>query len=160
MAKSIRYKIGDIFLVPLERDLNGVGRILSSSQATVLLELYRMKPVTKAEEFNFEEAIQEKALIMSWCYDDAHRKGGWKIIGNQPVKGEIEMPYFWTQDAGNLKYYIRKGTMDSFRTIGERIEIAKEEIHNYDPYGIGNEISERKRYIKKLVLAGLLHLGE
>ncbi|HOQ00837.1 MAG TPA: hypothetical protein PK604_08460 [Acetivibrio clariflavus] len=66
------------------------------------------------------------------------------------------MPYFGHQDAWDEKYYIRKGTKDSFRTFGERIEISKEQISEYDPEGIRNEISKRKIYIIRLRKAGLM----
>lgn len=147
-------------MIPLVNDLKGAGRILSSNKATVLIELYRMRPIKDATEFNYEEATQEKPLFMHWCYDDALRNGEWEIVGHQTLVGEIEMPYFWTKDAMDQKYYIRKGSTDSYDTAGERIEITKEEIQNYELKGIGNEISECKRYIKKLVLAGLLLSGE
>ncbi|NLD46555.1 MAG: hypothetical protein GX660_05075 [Clostridiaceae bacterium] len=156
MAKRIRYKIGDIFLVPLENDLNGVGRVLKNDQATIFIELYKIKPIRDVSEFDFEEAIKNKPLVMKWCYDDGVRKGEWTIFDNKPVDEEIDMPYFWSQDCGNWKYFIRKGTSDSFDTAGERIEISKEDIDKYEPYGIGNEISERNRYMRRLKQAGLL----
>ena len=45
MGKKIKYKIGDIFIVPLEENLNGAGRILKIDESTVFIELYHMKPV-------------------------------------------------------------------------------------------------------------------
>ena len=134
MAKKICYKIGDIFLVPLEGDLKGVGRVLNKDQATIFIELYHIKPINVSFEFNFEDAIRKKPLVMEWCYDDALRNSEWEIIDNKPIKREIEMPFFWTQDAEDKKYYIRKGTKDSYSTFGERIEISKEDISKYDSY--------------------------
>lgn len=156
MARRVRYKIGDIFLVPLEGNLKGVGRVLKNNEATIFIELYHIKPIKDASEFDFGDALKQKPIMMTWCYDDALRKGEWEIIDNKPVEGEIEMPFFWQQDAGDKKYYIRKGTNDSFRTFGDRIEISKDEINRYEPGGIGNEISERNRYIKRLREAGLI----
>lgn len=156
MTKRIRYKIGDIFLVPLEDDRKGVGRVLINSQATVFIELYRIKPINDASEFHYEEAIKEPPIVRHWCYDDALRTGEWEIIDNRPIVGEIDMPYFWHQDAGDKRYYIRKGKRDSYRTSEERIEILKEETHKYEITGIGSEKFERNRYIKKLREAGLI----
>lgn len=156
MAKRIRFKIGDLFLVPLEDNLKGVGRVLIIDQATVFIELYCIKPISDICEFNYEEAIKEKPIVMHWCYDDGLIKGEWQIIDNKPIEGEIEIPYFWTQDAGDKKYYIRKGTNNSYETFGDRIEISKDDIYKYEPYGIGNQISERNRYIRKLREAGLM----
>lgn len=36
------------------------------------------------------------------------KNGEWQIIDNRTIDGEIEMPFFWTQDVGDMKYYIRK----------------------------------------------------
>lgn len=156
MAKRIKYKIGDIFIVPLENNLNGAGRILKNNKATVLIELYKIKPFIDSSEFNYEEAIKDKPIVMAWCYDDAIRKGEWQIIDNKPADIDIDMPYFWHHDAVDGKYYIQKGTKDSFRTFGERIEISKEQINEYDAEGIGNEISERDMYIRRLRRVGLM----
>ena len=156
MAKRIHYKVGDIFLVPLEDNLNGVGRILKINQATVFMELYRIKPIVDISGFIYDEAVKEKPIVMTWCYDDALRKGIWEIKDNKPIEKEIDMPFFWTQDAGDKRYYIRKGEKDSHETYGERIEIAKEDINKYESYGIGNEISEKNRYIKRLRESGLM----
>lgn len=156
MRKKIRYNIGDIFLVPLENNLYGAGRVLKNNRATVFIELYNVKPFKDKDEFIFENAVKKEPIAMGWCYDDGLIYGEWKIIDNRPVREDIEMPYFWHQDAGDLKYYIRKGSSDSYRTIGERIEISKEKIHQYEPAGIGTEISERNRYIERLREAGLV----
>lgn len=156
MAKRVSYKIGDIFLVPLENELKGVGRVLRKNHATIFIELYRIKPIKDISEFNYEDAIMEMPITRKWCYDEGLKKGEWEIIGNKIVDEGIEMPYFWTQDSGDMKYYIQKGTEDSHRTCGDYIEIPKDEIHKYEPYGIGNEISERNRYIRKLREVGLI----
>lgn len=156
MAKRIHYKVGDIFLVPLEDNLNGVGRVLKINQATVFMELYRIKPIVDISGFIYDEAVKEKPIVMTWCYDDALRKGIWEIIDNKPIEKEVDMPYFWHQDAADKKYYIQKGTSDSFRTFGERIEISKDETYKYESEGIGNEISEKNRYIKRLRESGLM----
>lgn len=155
MARKIQYKVGDVFLVPLEEDFFGVGRVLINEVETIFIELYRMKPIRSLEEYNYANVSKEIPILRHWCYDTGIREGAWEIIDHQSVEGEIDMPLFWTQDAGDLKYYIRKGSADSFHTIGERVEILKENIHNYEPYGIGNENTERNRYIKRLRDAGL-----
>ena len=93
---------------------------------------------------------------MGWCYNDGLKSGSWEIIDYQPVPEQLEMPYFWGQDAGDMKYYIRKGTEKVLETVGERIEISKEDILKYSGAGIGSEGYEQKIYIRRLTEAGLL----
>jgi hypothetical protein len=143
MAKRIAVKQGDAFLVPLEGNLKGVGRVLNINQATILIELYRIKPIIEVSEFKFDDAIKEKPISLKWCYDDGLKKGEWLIFENYPVEHEIEMPYYWTQDAWDKKFYISKGTFDSHKTYGDCIEIVEEDRQKYESYGIGNEISVR-----------------
>lgn len=71
------------------------------------------------------------------------------IIDNKPIEGKIEMPYFWTYDSGFKKYFLIKGT-DDYLGEDTGIEISKEEIENYDGYGIGTTISVRNFYIHRL----------
>ncbi|MDF2822199.1 MAG: hypothetical protein K0R15_2647 [Clostridiales bacterium] len=154
MAKKIRFKIGDVFIIPLEDNLKGVGRVLQIDEGTIFIEIYRMKPIRDISEYNYIEVANDKPIVFSWCYNDALQNGEWEIIDNRNVE-EVDMPYFWHQDAGDRKDYIQKGTTDSFRTFGERIKISKNDIFNYEPEGIGNEISVRNRYLKRLREAGL-----
>ncbi len=99
MGKWIRYKIGDIFLIELEDGLKGAGRVLKKDQATIFIELFKMKPIKDKSEFDLEAVLKEKPISMTWCYHDDLTKGDWEIIGHKPVEGKIEMPYFWIQDA-------------------------------------------------------------
>lgn len=149
MGKRIRYNIGDIFLIELENGLKGAGRVLKKDQATIFIELYKMKPIKDKSEFDMEAALKEKPISMKWCYHDGLTKGEWEIIGNKPVEGKIDMPYFWTQDAFSRKFYLEKGT-DTYETEYTGIEISKDEIENYDAYGIGDKFAVKKMYIIKL----------
>lgn len=140
----------------LHEELYGVGRVLRRDYDTVLIELYRMKPIKTAEEYDYAQIAKQPVLVMHWCYDTGLQNGHWKVIDYKEVPERVEMPYFWTQDAGDMKYYISKGMETSFSTEKERIEISKEEIWGYNPEGIGNEISETRRYVRRLEEAGLL----
>ncbi|SHJ48518.1 Immunity protein 26 [Anaerocolumna jejuensis DSM 15929] len=157
MAKIIKYKIGDLFIVPLVDNLKGVGRVLNKNEDTILIELYKMKPITNILEFDYESVSNEKPIVIHWCYDDGIKKGIWEVFDNKPVLEEIEMPYFWYDDSGYKKYFISKGEWSSYRIKEDSIEIAKEDTNKYEPYGIGNEISERNRYIRRLCEKGLIN---
>ena len=159
MAKRIKYKIGDVFLIPISDKLSGVGRVLRKNMSTILIEMYQMKPIKNIHEYRRENILSSKPLVIHWCYDDGIKSGIWQIVDYQEVPDKIEMPYFWTQDAGNGKYFISKGTESSFRTDAKYIEISKEETYQYETEGIGNEISEVKRYIRRLTEAGLLEVS-
>ena len=160
MAKRIKYKIGDVFLVPLNEELYGVGRVLRKDHATILIELYKMMPIKSMEEYDYVKISKEKPLVMGWCYDDAVRKGEWQIIDNREVPDKLDMPYFWSYDSGYMKYYVRKGSEESCIARGERYEIKKEDLIKYHVNGIGNEISEKKRYLRQLKEAGIIDLCE
>jgi hypothetical protein len=149
MAKRIRYNIGDVFLIELENGLKGAGRVLKKDEATIFIELYKMKPINDKSEFNFEIASKEKPISMKWCYDDGLRSGEWEIIDNKPIEGEIDMPFFWSYDSGFKKYFLKKGT-NTFLGEHTGIEISKEEAENYDANGIGTIISVKNVYIKRL----------
>lgn len=160
MAKRIKYKIGDVFLVPLNEELYGVGRVLRKDHDTVLIELYSMIPIKSVEEYDYAEVSKEEPLVMGWCYDDAVKRGEWQIIDNQEVADKLNMPYFWTFDAGYMKYYIVRGSEESCIARGEEYEIKKEDVVKYHINGIGNEISEKKRYLRRLKEAGIIDLCE
>ena len=160
MAKRIKYKIGDVFLVPLNEELYGVGRVLRKDHATILIELYRMMPIKSMEEYDYVKISKEKPLVMGWCYDDVIREGRWQIIDNREVPDKLDMPYFWTYDSGYMKYYIVKGSEESCIARGEEYEIKKEDILKYHSNGIGNEITEREMYLICLKEAGIIDLCE
>ena len=106
MAKRIKYKIGDVFLIPISDKLSGVGRVLRKNMSTILIEMYQMKPIKNIHEYRRENILSSKPLVIHWCYDDGIKSGIWQIVDYQEVPDKIEMPYFWTQDAGNGKYFI------------------------------------------------------
>lgn len=160
MAKRIKYKIGDVFLVPLNEELYGAGRVLRKDHDTVLIELYKMMPVKSVEEYDYVKVSKEKPLVMGWCYDDAIKKGEWQIIDNREVPDKLDMPYFWSYDSGYMKYYVRKGSEESCIARGERYEIKKEDILKYHSNGIESEISEKWRYLRCLKEAGIIDLCE
>ena len=156
MGKRIKYKIGDVFLIPLTEELYGVGRVMRKDYDTVLIETYQILPLKDSSEYAYEKMLQKPPFPMGWCYNDGLKSGSWEIIDYQPVPEQLEMPYFWGQDAGDMKYYIRKGTEKVLETVGERIEISKEDILKYSGAGIGSEGYEQKIYIRRLTEAGLL----
>jgi Immunity protein 26 len=155
MGRKIRYQIGDVFLIELENGLKGAGRVLKKDEATVFIELYEMKPIRDKSEFDYQTATKEKPISMRWCYDDGLKSGEWEIIDNRPKDGEIIMPYFWTQDASNRKFYLMKGT-DTYRGEHTGIEISKDEVDRYDACGIGGKESVRKIYVLRLRALNML----
>lgn len=154
MAKKDKYKIGDVFLINLENGLYCVGRILKKDARTVFLEIYKTKPIKGKDELDFEKIKALIPWVKTWCYDRGLVNGEWKIIANVPVEIS-EMPFFWTQDGSNRKYYLVKGT-DECTGKFTGIEISKEDTKNYEPYGIDSISSLVYRYTNKLREEGLL----
>lgn len=155
MAKRVKYKIGDVFMVPLNNRMYGAGRILKISKSTVFVELYEMPAVATPQEINESVIKNYKPLFMRWCYADIVRTGKWAIIYNCPIDKDVEMPYFWDYDIGYKKYFIQKGT-DTFRCEGEMIEIQETEKDNYENSGIDYGENIEREYLKKLEIRGLL----
>jgi hypothetical protein len=155
MAKKVKYKVGDVFLIPLENGRYGVGRILINYMAVVFIEMYSITPINDVLEFDFKEALKEKPISKRWCYDTFLKKGIWTIIDNKPVEGDIDIPYFVSRNDEN-KPYIKKGTSEPLQTTGERIYIQEEDIHNYDSGGIGDGYAEQNVYLFKLRREGLI----
>ena len=38
----------------------------------------------------------------------------WKIIDHKPVPEKIDMPYYFYRDCGDMKWYIKKGSEESY----------------------------------------------
>jgi hypothetical protein len=136
-------------LIELENGLKGAGRVLKHDEATIFVELYRMNPIKDASQFEYEMASKEKPVRRVWCYEDGLKRGEWEIIDNKPIVGEIEMPYFWTQEAGYGKFLLVKGTDNVWGEL-TKVEIDKDEVKNYEPYGIADKVAVQKLYINKL----------
>ena len=132
MRRRIRYNIGDVFLIELENGLKGVGRVLKSNKATVFIELYKVKLINDKREIDWQSAIKEKPLSMTWCYDDGLKSGEWEIFDNKPIEGEIIMPYFWTQDAQMVSFILKKEQILIWEKILE-LKLAKKKLANMMP---------------------------
>ncbi|QAA31100.1 Imm26 family immunity protein [Clostridium manihotivorum] len=140
MAKRIKYKIGDIFLIPLDEQLNAVAKVIKNHLATVFIIIYKVKPIKADEVIHIDTLSDDNHILMRWSYDSALKSGEWKIIGNSSVSDEFEMPYFRTNDARGV-YYLIKGT-DTHMGEKEAIEVSEQEaMEKGYPYGITNEIA-------------------
>ncbi len=154
MAKRIKYDIGDVFLIELENELKGIGRIIKKDEATVFINIYK-KLIKNIDELNFNELINEDILDMTWCYDDSLKKGIWKIVGNVAVEENFQMPYFWTEDTSNHTYYLIKGG-DTSDGEGALIKVDKEEIKNAYAIGIAFDEGIPKRLMRKFKEIGMI----
>ena len=154
--KKIEYQLGDVFLVPLKNGLYGVGRIMRRDLATILVEMYRIKPIKDEGEYCYKEMIKQPSIMLSWMYNTPIKSGEWKIIDNRVVPEKIDMPYYSYRDCGDKKWYIKKGTETSFNTVGKRIEIPEEDKFKYEFYGIGGAAFQIEVYMRRLCEAGLI----
>lgn len=154
MAKRVKYDIGDVFLIELENELKGIGRVIKKYKATVFINIYK-KLIKNIDELNFNELINEDILYMKWCYDDSLKKEIWKIVGNIVVEENFQMPYFWTEDNFNHTYYLIKGG-DTPDGEGAFIKVDKEEIKNAYVLGVAYDEGIPERIMYKFKEIGMI----
>ncbi|MFB9273929.1 Imm26 family immunity protein [Cohnella cellulosilytica] len=149
MKKKVKFQVGDIFLIPFEDGRFGAGRILKRDEATVFVELYKMKPLNDPSQFDLNHIIANEAIAKMWCYDEGMLKGEWKVVGHKLVELPVIMPDFWKKSAYG-KYYLIPGADTHEGDIDQMREVQQEEIKNASPYGIGYPGYVEKVYVKKL----------
>ncbi|BBH21764.1 hypothetical protein Back11_31090 [Paenibacillus baekrokdamisoli] len=154
MSKK-KYKLGDIFLINLEEELYGVGRVLIILENIVFVELYKMKPITSKEEVNFAVINDTTTVSKIWCDSTPLKKGNWEIIGNNLVEGIVDMPYFWQEGMTGV-YHLVKGTANDFMGIITDKVLTREETRKYDSNGLCNPLSVKEIYQRRLKQLDLL----
>jgi hypothetical protein len=155
MAKRIRYKIGDVFLINLTDELKGAGRVLKKDDDTVFIELFRIKPFKWVADFDYVIASREESTLMIWCYDDHLKNGEWEIIDNIHVEPNFPMPNFWNHSADG-KYYLIPGSDTSFGDDTNIRVISEQETKYAQRYGIHSPLNVPYHYTKKLKELNLL----
>ncbi|MFB9273924.1 Imm26 family immunity protein [Cohnella cellulosilytica] len=149
MKKKVKFQVGDIFLIPFEDGRFGAGRILKRDEATMFVELYKMRPLNDPSLFELNHINTNEAIFKIWCYDEGIRKGEWNVAGHKEVELPVKMPGFWDKSAYG-KYYLIPGADTHEGDISQKKEIQKEEIGDASPYGIGGSGYVEKVYAKKL----------
>ena len=146
MAGRVRYKIGDIFQIPLDDNGNvGYGRILLLDKPSIFIELYEVIPSTSKLDIN--DIKDWKTLFSVWSTDNGLKKGLWIVLGNLTIDEEVKIPDFWTTDAFTDKVLLIRGNV--------RIEITRDEIGDLDPAGIYGHEAVRLTYVRRLKIKGL-----
>ncbi|HRZ78980.1 MAG TPA: Imm51 family immunity protein [bacterium] len=106
MAKTkVNYKIGDIFMLPLDENGNyGVGRILLAKSPVLFVEFYK-KVIRKSFDISFIQ--KEPPFYIQECGDLGFKLSEWKVIGNIPLEKEYDplSHYWWIKILD--KFYLR-----------------------------------------------------
>ena len=107
MAKKELYRLGDVFKIPLADGVYGVGRILIVQSPCLFVGFYRIV-LRKDESLDLAGLKISEYLLRILCGDLGFKKKEWEVIGNIPVEGIIELPFFWGKDAMTKGLYLRK----------------------------------------------------
>jgi Immunity protein 26 len=99
--KRLKLKIGDVFSIPITKELMGYGQIVLAGTVQYIVvfeEAYR-----KEEKVSAERIVSGKILLVGHTTDARLYHGMWKIIGNAPVpKERIPFPcYKRSQDTAD-----------------------------------------------------------
>ena len=89
MTKKIKidWKFGDVFLVPLKKNLLGVGQVLDLQMPNIVRCALYNETVNDKEEFNLEASCSSANLISLVASSREQLDfGTWKIIGNKDIK--------------------------------------------------------------------------
>ena len=90
--KSVRYKTGDIFAIPLGDDCGyGYCRHLSGA----LTEFFKTQ---SKNQLNADDVKDWSVLFTVWVMDKPFRSASWPKIGNREVE-ELSPPIFFKQDS-------------------------------------------------------------
>ncbi|AEY66724.1 Imm26 family immunity protein [Clostridium sp. BNL1100] len=147
MAKRVKYRIGDVFSIPLDDGVKGYGRIIKVDKPLIFIELYNEK---RLEDLNNVEKLNNCEVILSiWCVDGGIKKGNWVIIGNIPIDSNYKMPNFWTKSdaTGNILLY---KASDTFDTLKDALIINEDEIQDAQPYGLYGDSAVQIAYSREL----------
>ena len=149
MPKRVKYSIGDVFLIPLNDDLYGVGRVIVRDNDSCLFEFYQVEPLRSHKEIVVEEIRNLPSVLTRWAFDDCLKSGTWPIVGNVPVGEDFVYPNFWTKSVDN-KYYLIPGTNMQLGDTERIKEISEEETQYAQRYGIMSPESTPRQYIRAL----------
>lgn len=107
MSKKSRYKVGDIFTLPIGKDLFGIGRILIVQSPSLFVGFYK-RIMREGEAISIDSLIHEEYLLKILCGDLGFIKNEWKIIGNLALSERVPLPLFWGREVITNSLYLRK----------------------------------------------------
>jgi hypothetical protein len=95
MAKTpslarIKPRVGDIFLIPVDESISVYGQILTASNRTHLVVVYK---ATSLEGISSEEVIAREIDLAGMVFDAKFINGDWPIVGNLPPI-QVAEPWF------------------------------------------------------------------
>ena len=155
----MKTEIGNIVIMPLDKDIYGVSRIVNIVNDTCLFELFVSDVFKNETHFNVKKLILGKKIYI-WGYNDYMKEKKWKINGNYNDDLEIQMPYYihrsFYSEEPMERFYIQKGDYNNpAHGIGEKKEISEQDIDILNKNGI---ISNGIAFPETVIWTFLKHL--
>jgi hypothetical protein len=145
-----KYKVGDIFIIPLDggKKQKGYGRIIGMHKGlkVPVIEYYKVNP---HENYTIDEISKLECLKRNLCFDNPLRNGNWEIIGNIPTV-HVDL-VFWQFHFHFEKHLIIDEEGDIVKSIAEN-EIRSDWVQ----YLVCDEESIIYKYSHYLKECGLL----
>lgn len=142
--KKQKFKIGDIFEMPLKNNLIGYGRILKILDDEVLIETFDLECFVQNER---------KVVLTVCCWNDELKNGSWTIIGFEEIPYNYKISDFWGTRAIDNSYFkvIGNNMLSGYHENGEkRITITEKDINGLEKYGTHHPESVTEIYIERL----------
>lgn len=150
MAKKIKYKVGDVFVVPLENGI-GYGRILIENRPFIFCEFYYITP---SKKYSIEDLRDKKTVLSVWCANHGLNEGKWTVIGNIPIEDKLKVPYLLKVDLLNpkKKYLVPADVFMKDDEENYYIKATQDQIKNAkpQPYGLFGDVAAQERYTIEL----------
>jgi len=91
--KRLKLKIGDVFSIPITKELMGYGQIVLAGTVQYIVAFEKAYP--KEEKVDVERIISGNIFLVGHTTDARLYHGMWKIVGNAPVpKERIPFPCY------------------------------------------------------------------
>lgn len=145
MTKRIKYKIGDILLLPIAGDVSSVAQILNTVKGVSLIRLFATVFNNERDYFDIEQDnILNSSTDIFLGIDEGIKSGEWKIIDNISVELPIEMPFVWEYPGFSadpeLYHLIKCSYYDPLHGEGKITKADSSVIQKY--HGIGIDFPE------------------
>ena len=103
--RRVKFATGDIFLLPIDTDRNGVGQVVDRNEVLPFLAIYDYV-APKDVAVDLEAAIAAPVLFIGQSMTSRFDLGVWTIIGNLPVPPSTPFPAFKSHRPREGGYFV------------------------------------------------------